>query len=952
MGGKSKPTIGYWYKPLLHLGFCQGPVDAVLELRGGDKTAWTGVQSESGVIYIDAKELWGGEKAEGGIQGDFDVMMGEADQMPSAYLAANLGQDQSAFRGKVTGVFQGGLYGAFNPYPKPLAMKTRRIRKGWDEDVCWYPEKAAISIDSADAVVSTFTEDYALGLAPYAAVTGGPSLDGFTVDTAMGGPAMRIDGAFLGAARTIRRYTASGQWLGFSVEATLDEAASDDNAVLYFFGPSGMTEVAIGILNINRQAIYAPGGIQRATFWAAGSYEDSATGVALTEGTLDELLTYRFEGDYLAEEDRWELRVYEDGSLINTVSMPVSGPPGIVNNIRFQSEVAAGLAHFGPVELNYLPDTVGRFGMNAVHIIYDSITHPQMQGEPLSLIDDDNFRSAADRAFAEGFGLCTEYDATSETVEDFQKRILNVLGASLSQSRTDGKYRLTLVRDDYVLEDLPILGDDNILEYSEEATDPLEAVNQVSVEWFDPARKETRTAGPLQSLGAIQAAGGVIAETVQYPEIPYEDLALRVAARNLGTKSVGLKRFELVTDRTPYAWRGGQFFRLQAPRRGIADMVCMVGDLGAGTRRSGAMRLQAIQDVSRMPTTTYVVPEPGVDTSQGQAPGVPPYQVAFEAPYVELAASLPAAELAALADDAGFLLAAASRPTAGLNFDLWTATGAEELADRGDGDWSEAAVIVEAAGETDTAFTLSEASDLDAVVVGQAALWDGEICRVDAIDAAMLTVTLGRGCADTCPRPHAAALPILFYGGSAANDSREYAAGETVSAKLLTRTSSALLPLAAAPALTVVMASRAARPYAPGKLRISDDVITDAPYPALVQGEIAATWAHRDRVLQDDQLVDESADSVGPEVGVAYTIRYYLDDVLDGSETLGGTAATPFTMSGAGIGRIEVEAAIGANVNWQSAVAHFNYSPTPLDARLTDAGDSRITDSGDRRILD
>jgi hypothetical protein len=91
MGSKSKPTIGYWYKVLLHLGVCQGPVDALLELRGGDKTAWTGVQEGSGTITINAKELWGGEKAEGGIQGDLDVMMGEGTQMPNAYLAANLG---------------------------------------------------------------------------------------------------------------------------------------------------------------------------------------------------------------------------------------------------------------------------------------------------------------------------------------------------------------------------------------------------------------------------------------------------------------------------------------------------------------------------------------------------------------------------------------------------------------------------------------------------------------------------------------------------------------------------------------------------------------------------------------------------------------------------------------------------------------------------------------------
>ena len=41
MGGKSKPTIGYWYRLLLHFGLCRGPIDALLEFRGGERAAWS-----------------------------------------------------------------------------------------------------------------------------------------------------------------------------------------------------------------------------------------------------------------------------------------------------------------------------------------------------------------------------------------------------------------------------------------------------------------------------------------------------------------------------------------------------------------------------------------------------------------------------------------------------------------------------------------------------------------------------------------------------------------------------------------------------------------------------------------------------------------------------------------------------------------------------------------------
>jgi hypothetical protein len=592
-------------------------------------------------------------------------------------------------------------------------------------------------------------------------------------------------------------------------------------------------------------------------------------------------------------------------------------------------------------------------GMNPAHILYDSLTSADMKGEPPELINESSFEAAADLFYSEGFGLCTQYDASSESVEQFQQRILNVVGANLSQSRTDGQYYLTPIRGFHDLGNLEILADDDILEYLEEPSDPLESVNQVAVEWFDQTTRAKKTTTPLQSLGAIQAVGAVLADTSQYPEIPIETLALRVGARDLNEKSQPRKRFTLTTTRVAYAWRAGQFFRLQAPRRGIVDMICLVGEIGAGVRRSGSIRLRAIQDVSSMPETTYVTAEPGIDTSPSSTPTAPPAEGAFEAPYFELVSSIPTAELAALAADSGFIVAFAAKPIAGVNFDLWTKTGAEEYEDRGDGDWCPYATIVEAADPTETAFTVTGGQDLASVVVGQAAIWGSEIVRVDAIDAGLGTITLGRGCADTTPASHLAAQTIIFFDGFTANDGREYTDGEVVQAKILSRTSSAAFPIASAPVNSVTMDSRAARPYPPGKLRISDPVQTNIAYPATAAAALTVSWAHRDRLLQEDQLLDESEPSIGPEAGTTYSISYYLDDILDAQESgISGTAATPYTLSGSGSARVEVIAQRAGLDSWQAAAATFNYTVSLGDSRVTDSNDTRITDSGDRRATD
>src|SRR5690606_18286324 len=78
------------------------------------------------------------------------------------------------------------------------------------------------------------------------------------------------------------------------------------------------------------------------------------------------------------------------------------------------------------------------------------------------------------------------------------------------------------------------------------------------------------------------------------------------------------------------------------------------------------------------------------------------------------------------------------------------------------------------------------------------------------------------------------------------------------------------------------------RPYPPGRLRVND-----AAYPASISGDLVVSWAHRDRITQADQLVDDSVLSIGPEDGVTYTLRIYDGESLVRTETgLSGTSYT------------------------------------------------------------
>lgn len=175
MGSSKKATVGYSYYMGLHMGLCHGPVDALLAIEAGGRIAWTGSQTSSGTITVNAPELWGGEEREGGVAAVVDVMMGEPAQQANAYLASQQGADQPAYRGLFGVVVRGpsspsgisagteevnvggavivtpitrpsGLVAANNPYLKPWAFRVRRILQGWLGGTAWYSAKASIDL--------------------------------------------------------------------------------------------------------------------------------------------------------------------------------------------------------------------------------------------------------------------------------------------------------------------------------------------------------------------------------------------------------------------------------------------------------------------------------------------------------------------------------------------------------------------------------------------------------------------------------------------------------------------------------------------------------------------------------------------------------------------------------------------------------------------------------------
>jgi hypothetical protein len=267
-------TIGYQYFMGFHFGLCHGPVDSFTKFEGGDKTAWTGNITASGLAQVRASSLFGGKKKEGGLNGDLVVCMGEATQTANAYLTSEIGTPMPAFRGILGLIWKGpagdsrtGGYIGTSPYIKPFAFTVKRVTKGWLNDSVWYSAKAAIGtgMNPAHIVYETLTN----------------------TEWGMGLPADRIDEATFIAAADLLYTEGFGLSLMWnqqsSVEDFLSEVINHISGVIAFDRTTGKYRIKLirGDYTAASLPIYGPETISRVT-----SYSRQGWGETVNELTL------------------------------------------------------------------------------------------------------------------------------------------------------------------------------------------------------------------------------------------------------------------------------------------------------------------------------------------------------------------------------------------------------------------------------------------------------------------------------------------------------------------------------------------------------------------------------------------------------------------------------------------------------------------------------------------
>ncbi|MCL6619130.1 MAG: phage tail protein [Thermomonas hydrothermalis] len=518
-------------------------------------------------------------------------------------------------------------------------------------------------------------------------------------------------------------------------------------------------------------------------------------------------------------------------------------------------------------------------GMNPAHILVQCLTDPHWgMGYPLSAIGN-SFAGAVWTLASEQFGLNLIW-TRQQPIESFIAQVLDHIGGILYLDPKRGRFELKLLRDDYRIEGLPLLGPDEIVRMERfERAQWGELPNEITVVYTDWATGKEATV-TVQNLAAIQLQGGVINQRRDYPGVNFGPLAARLALRDLRALGSPLARMTLTIapgalERPPLP---GDVFLLHWPRLGIERMVVRVTGIDTGTLGAAEWRIEAVEDVFGMSDTVLSPPPPRLEEPPLE-PLPPALVLAVEVPYWELARNLSRADLAQITDTDTYVGALAAAGGQGqLNWQLATGASSGDLAPVTGEDYAPLLTLDVAlsASEADAlAVPVTAVSQPQRLAVGDYAyLVDAagqirEAVAILAFDATAGTVDLARGVLDTTPQAHAAGTRLVGVGEWLAAETTERAPGESVFVAAIPRTltdqGDAVL---AANGQPLVLTGRQARPYPPGRIRLNGQ-----REPAVVAGDLTLTWAHRDRTQQTAYLVRQDEGDIGPEPGTTYTVR-------------------------------------------------------------------------------
>lgn len=526
--------------------------------------------------------------------------------------------------------------------------------------------------------------------------------------------------------------------------------------------------------------------------------------------------------------------------------------------------------------------------MNPAHIIYEAQTNRVWgRGFAASQLDLASFQAAADQLYSEGFGMCLAW-RRQESLSEFIQQIVDTIGAAMFLDRLTGLWKLVLIRENYDVATLTLYNSGNgllnIVDDNNAANDV--GSNQTNVTFRDPISNQDQQIR-AENIASIQKYG-VISENKTYAGIPTQQLAGRIAARDMKISQSSLKKFKLEFDRRAYQMQPMSVFKINAPDQGIDSIVLRAVRVEHNDNTNGKITVTAMQDVFGLAEQNFINTQPNLHQSPSYTAQLPTNYRLIELSYYDLHKQFFSPETLALLDKFHYLGLVAKAPT-GLHLyqRLWLQRHYydESLDDLITLPWSNLSsdspfaismTLTEIIPFSYQPYALQTTLSFDQLInisIGSAAIIGEEIVKVLDINTASKVITLGRGCAHSMPVQHEVGQIIWFYEDAISIFSKVQApmnSGTGVDeirfqVETFTKFDSTPKDLASninSPALGSILgqsASLAERPYPPANVLFNNQLPTQQYLQKSLE---SITWFNRNRTLQADNLIDQTINTI------------------------------------------------------------------------------------------
>jgi len=256
-----------------------------------------------------------------------------------------------------------------------------------------------------------------------------------------------------------------------------------------------------------------------------------------------------------------------------------------------------------------LKAAIRTYEINPIHWLREIYTDTEWGlGTSTSLVNNANLEAAADTLYDEGFGICIKWEG-DQSLEAHVKDVLRYINAVIYEDHLTGMLEIKLIRDDYVIGDLEVFDETDIINIESFSRGTIHKIPDVTyLKYWDMYNNiPVTTANHDMALIAMQAEMLVPNES-EYTGIVNDDLAGRIAARDQHQLGVFAAQIKIKCKRTMAHLNPGDVFNLSYESRGIVSMAVRVLACHYGTLVDGAVSFDCIEDMFGMKDSLYGTP--------------------------------------------------------------------------------------------------------------------------------------------------------------------------------------------------------------------------------------------------------------------------------------------------------------------------------------------------------